>query len=450
PSQTEAAWFPFKKFDAALKQGFATGYLAYDANYFYFAAKIADNTPDDGMVRFETRDEDAYFYPETSYHVDDDKTLEKKDVTYEPATKDIRALRKPDSHSDDRIAAAWATTHKQFALDLKLTDGKTHQVALYLMDWDDPGSRNVKITITDTATGKLLDERDIDRLRFGKYVVYNLSGSLRLILRTNTWRDATLSGIFFDAPKAAARLADGSNAAFVKIDEETQGDWPGVYGAEGYNVIGTAPRYPAYVSLSVPTVVQKEALTWPQGVRRYSYRKDPELPSGNFPDHDNVQIAFNVLPPERKSLYPCPPGTMPGFVNYEDTDYEYALNPVAPKYGGGTEIWRLAAPGMPHKHFYPRQPKSPLDGPVKEGKLVIRRDGNTRLVEAALHWTEIPEVKKRLDAGQPIKFSFRVNDNANLGCMELSKRRSVAKRNGSFHVDWVEHWANELEFGWQK
>jgi hypothetical protein len=31
--------------------------------------------------------------------------------------------------------------------------------------------------------------------------------------------------------------------------------------------------------------------------------------------------------------------------------------------------------------------------------------------------------------------------------MELSRGRSVAKRNGSFHVDWVEHWANELEFG---
>jgi hypothetical protein len=34
--------------------------------------------------------------------------------------------------------------------------------------------------------------------------------------------------------------------------------------------------------------------------------------------------------------------------------------------------------------------------------------------------------------------------------MELSKRRSVAKRNASFHVDWIEHWANELEFAFEK
>ena len=66
---------------------------------------------------------------------------------------------------------------------------------------------------------------------------------------------------------------------------------------------------------------------------------------------------------------------------YEDTDYEYALNPVAPAFGGGTEVWRLLAPGMPRKHFYPRQFKSAVDGgPVTGAKLIIKRDGNTRIV----------------------------------------------------------------------
>lgn len=58
--------------------------------------------------------------------------------------------------------------------------------------------------------------------------------------------------------------------------------------------------------------------------------------------------------------------------------------------------------------------------------------------------------KKRLDKGEKIKFSFRVNDNTGVGCMELSKDRSVAKQGLSFHVDWVEHWANEVEFGFEK
>lgn len=265
----EFAWQPFKSFDQSVKKGAATGFLAYDDQYFYFAAKIADTTPDAGMLRYETRNEDEFFYPE-----------------------------------------------KCFA--------------------------------KQKGTNQLLE------------------------------------------------------------------------------------------------------LTWPEGVRHYSYRKDPELPAGNFPNHDNVQLAFNVIPPEKKDWYPCPPGTMPGYTGYKDTDYEYALNPVAEKYGGGTEIWRLQYPGMPHKHHYPHSPKSPLDGPVKDGKLVIRRDANTRFVEAAIPWKEIPTVRQALDEGRPIKFSFRVNDNAGVGCLELSRNRSVAKRNGSFTVDWGEHWANELEFGWQK
>jgi len=258
PTLTEAAWFPFQKFDTAVTDGLATAYLACDASNFYFAARIADSTPEDGMVRFETRDDDAYFYPEICY----------------------------------------ART------------------------------------------------------------------------KTNTVQE----------------------------------------------------------------------LTWPAGVRRYSYRRGPELPAGNAPRHDNVQIAFNVLPPDEKPWYPCPPGTMPGFIGYYDTDYEYALNPVAAQYGGGVEIWRLRVPGMPHKHFYPREPKSPYDGPVKDGRLVIRRDGNMRIVEAAIPWREIPEVKRRIDAGQTIKFSYRVNDNGSAACLELARGRSVAKRNGSFLVDWTEHW----------
>jgi hypothetical protein len=177
---------------------------------------------------------------------------------------------------------------------------------------------------------------------------------------------------------------------------------------------------------------------------------DPELPSGNFPGHDNVQIAFNVIDSADKDWYPTSPGTMPGFITYRDTDYEYALNPVAEKYGGGVEIWRLNVPGMPLKHHYPRQGKSPVDGPVKDGRLSIKREGNTRLVECAIPWSEIPHVKKRMDAGQNIKFSFRINDNSNVGCMELSRDRSVARRNNSFHADWLEHWANEIEFGFEK
>jgi hypothetical protein len=157
-NMTEEAWLPFKDFKQGAANGLATAYLAYDENFFYFAAKIADDTIDPGMIRFANRDDDSYFYP-------------------------------------DRVTGL---------------DGKT--------------------------------------------------------------------------------------------------------------------------------------LLWPAGVRHYSYRKHFDVPSGSG-EHDNVQIAFNVL--QNKPWLPNPPGVMPHFVTYWDTDYEYALNPVAQAFGGGTEIWRLQAPGIP-------------------------------------------------------------------------------------------------------
>lgn len=263
PSREEAALRPWEPYSAKLVKGFAQGYLAYDENYFYYAAKIADNSPSEGMHRMENSNDDEWFYPD---------------------------------------------------------------------------------------------------------VVYSKDG---------------------------------------------------------------------------------KPLKWPEGVRRFSYFKGPELPAGNFPNCDNVQIGFNVLTDAEKEWLPYMPGTMPEYGFAPTNDYEFALNPIAPKYGGGTEIWKLHVPGMAEKNFYPHQPKGPLDGPVKGGKLVITRDAKTRYVECAIPWSAIPEAKRALDAGKTIKFSFRINDNTN-GGMELSRLRSVAKRGTSFGVTWQEHWTNELEFAFQK
>jgi hypothetical protein len=192
-------------------------------------------------------------------------------------------------------------------------------------------------------------------------------------------------------------------------------------------------------------------LKWPEGVRRFSYRRRPELPQGVTPPHDNVQLAFNVLPDDEKPWYPAAPGTFKGYAGYWDTDYEFALNPVAERYGGGVEIWKLRAPELPDKHYYPRSPKHPREGAMKDGRLVVTRDERFRIVEAAIPWKEIPEVKAARDAGKPIKFSYRVNDNGAPGaCMELARKRSASKRNESFKPSWGEHWANEIEFGWME
>jgi hypothetical protein len=88
-----------------------------------------------------------------------------------------------------------------------------------------------------------------------------------------------------------------------------------------------------------------------------------------------------------------------------------------------------------------------IEPPAPGAQLAVVYEGGWRITEVSIPWAEMPEAKARLDAGQTVKFSYRVNDNQGVGCMELSKRRSVAKRGNSFMVDWVENWTNEVEFG---
>ncbi len=265
----ESMWLPFEKLDADKAGGLAVGYLAYDDEHFYFAAKITDDTPDAGTVRFETRDEDADFYPKVSY---------------------------------------------------------------------------------ESKNGKRVEH------------------------------------------------------------------------------------------------------VWPEGVRRFSYRRWPVAPS-SMPQtsFDNVLIGFNAIAMEDDGWQTHLAGRMPKFIWYKSTDYEYALNKVAAEYGGGTEIWRVLAPGMPFKHFYPRQPKHPLEGAVENGKLEVRYSDGMRIVECALPWSDIPHVKKRLDAGQTVKFSFHVNHGGRGPDMELAMNRSAAEGiSNAFHPNWSRSWPNEIEFGFEK
>ena len=424
-SITEEAWFPFKNFNQSTAAGLANGYLAYDKEYFYFAAKVSDDSIDEGMIRFENRDDDAFFYPEKAY-VPYNKfrfggAMLQDGISYSVRWEGKIKVRYNEEYSfslnTENITRLWInnklvidnwhnTLHPSKTGKILLSAGKAHDIKIELSkEWD---ATFMQLTWQSKHQPK--------QLVAGKFLTREQKGKIVKGLHTQ----------FFNGPLFNA-------ISFSRTDSTV-------------NLVVKENEIPDKRLLNNPLV----ELNWPKGVRRYSYRKDPELPSGNFSNLDNIQIAFNVLDDEQKDLYPYPPGTMKGYTNYQCTDYEYALNPVASRYGGGTEIWRLRAPNMPHKHFFPRQPSSPKDGPVKNGALMIIRTGNTRIVEAAIPWSEIPEVKKKMDANQPIKFSYRVNDNNSNVCMELSKDRSVSKINGSFMVDWKVHWANELEFGFEK
>jgi hypothetical protein len=114
-------------------------------------------------------------------------------------------------------------------------------------------------------------------------------------------------------------------------------------------------------------------------------------------------------------------------------------------------VFRLLRPGMPRQHFFPRQSDHPKQGPVQSAKLKTRHEGDTRIVEAVIPWSEIPKVCQRMQQGEPLKFAFRTNDNKGPS-VNLNVGRSVAEGvSPTFHPDWSGgQTPNMLEFGWAK
>ena len=104
---------------------------------------------------------------------------------------------------------------------------------------------------------------------------------------------------------------------------------------------------------------------------------------------------------------------------------------------------------MAREDFYPRAVDL-QQGAVEGARLSVVYKGKTRISEVAIPWGEIPEVQALMAAGKPVKFSFRINyDRA--ASRELGQGRSAARLNGpAFHAVGGTHWANELEFGWQR
>jgi Hypothetical glycosyl hydrolase family 15/Bacterial Ig-like domain (group 2) len=161
------------------------------------------------------------------------------------STTSVRALSEP---AGGRIAAAWYAANT-FLVDINLTDGQTHQVALYLLDWN--GGRRERIDVLNAA-GAVLDSRTVSSFTRGQYQVWDIAGDVTFRFTRLAGAGAVLSGLFFSGPVPGA-------ATFVAADTTDQGNWQGTYGAQGYNVIGAAASNPSYAAV-VPS--RKSQYVW--------------------------------------------------------------------------------------------------------------------------------------------------------------------------------------------
>jgi hypothetical protein len=97
---------------------------------------------------------------------------------------------------EHRMASRWWSA-SSFTIDVNLTDGQTHQVAIYLLDWDSVGASAERIDALDADTGAVLDTRTISGFSKGQYLVWNLRGHVGLRVTPTADANSVTSGLFF-------------------------------------------------------------------------------------------------------------------------------------------------------------------------------------------------------------------------------------------------------------
>ena len=170
--------------------------------------------------------------------------------TWAASTSDVRALQRLTG--SDRFAATWYNADT-FDLDLNLTDGLPHQVALYAVDFDSAG-RAERIDVLDAGTGAVLDTRTISGFVNGQYLIWNITGHVIFRVTRTGGANAVVSGLFVGGGGGGG---GSGSATFVLTDSTTQGSWHNVYGAQGTALSTEVSTLPAFAQLNVIG-----ALTW--------------------------------------------------------------------------------------------------------------------------------------------------------------------------------------------
>jgi hypothetical protein len=123
----------------------------------------------------------------------------KTDWTWNNPTSDTRALQYPDGTA--RLAACWYTAGTM-EVAFNFTDGGTHKVSVYFLDWDNLG-RGQTIEMIDTATGTVLHSAALSGFSGGQYYSWDVKGAVKLRITRTTGSNAIANGLFFDAASAA-------------------------------------------------------------------------------------------------------------------------------------------------------------------------------------------------------------------------------------------------------
>jgi hypothetical protein len=116
--------------------------------------------------------------------------------TWAASTTDVRGLQKAASDTD-RIAGCWYTNAStSFTVDINLSDSAVHQVAAYFVNWDSY-TRSLQVQVLDGNTNAVLDTRSLPNFSNGAYLVWNLTGHVKIQVTNLGGGNPVLSGLFF-------------------------------------------------------------------------------------------------------------------------------------------------------------------------------------------------------------------------------------------------------------
>jgi hypothetical protein len=138
------------------------------------------------------------------------------------------------------MGAAWYNT--SFSLNIAFNDGNTHLLALYACDYNSAG-RAETIQIVDPSTNNILNSQVLSNFSNGVYLLWNISGQVKINVISSAGPNAVVSGLFFGSggtsiappPSSGSGSASSSQncppvinaVSFNGIDTTTQGAWKG-------------------------------------------------------------------------------------------------------------------------------------------------------------------------------------------------------------------------------
>jgi hypothetical protein len=120
--------------------------------------------------------------------------------TWASSTTDTRGLERAASTS--HFAGTWYG-NSPYNFNVSFTDGQTHRVSLYMVDWDS-NVRTQTIQVIDAANGQVLDTRTVTAFNGGKYLTWDVRGNVQFRVTWTGGVNAVISGIFISPANGTA------------------------------------------------------------------------------------------------------------------------------------------------------------------------------------------------------------------------------------------------------